>query len=68
MIINYFQSGNKKSLLIGVENEKFLLEGKGWGHGVGLCQIGALGMALSKYKVDKILSHYYPKSILKSIY
>ena len=53
---------------ISKQNENFLLEGKGWGHGVGLCQIGALGMALSKYKVDKILSHYYPKSILKSIY
>ena len=53
---------------ISKQNENFLLEGKGWGHGVGLCQIGALGMALSKHKVDKILSHYYPKSILKSIY
>ena len=50
------------------QNKNFLLEGKGWGHGVGLCQIGALGMALSKHKTDQILSHYYPRSILKSIY
>ena len=51
------------------QNENFLLEGKGWGHGVGLCQIGALGMALSNHKTDHIsLDHYYPKSTLKSIY
>ena len=50
------------------QNKNFLIEGKGWGHGVGLCQIGALGMALSKHKTDQILSHYYPRSVLKSIY
>ena len=50
------------------QNKNFLLEGKGWGHGVGLCQIGALGMALSKHKTDQILSHYYPRSVLKAIY
>ena len=49
-------------------NGDFLLEGKGWGHGVGLCQIGALGMAFSKKKVYDILSHYYPKSTIKTIY
>ena len=49
-------------------NGDFLLEGKGWGHGVGLCQIGALGMAFSKKKVYDILGHYYPKSTIKTIY
>jgi len=36
------------------------LLGAGWGHGVGLCQIGALGMALSGESYRTILKHYYP--------
>lgn len=36
------------------------IRGKGWGHGVGLCQIGAVGMALTHHAYDKILNHYYP--------
>lgn len=35
-------------------------QGSGWGHGAGLCQIGALGMALSGRSHHEILSHYYP--------
>ena len=34
--------------------------GKGWGHGVGLCQVGAYGMALRGSNYKEILSHYYP--------
>lgn len=41
---------------------KFTLEGRGWGHGVGLCQIGAAVMASKGYKYDEILLHYFPKS------
>lgn len=40
----------------------FLLRGKGWGHGVGLCQIGAARMALEGYDWREILSFYYPGS------
>ncbi len=40
----------------------FLIEGRGWGHGVGLCQIGAAVMAAKGYKYDEILLHYFPKS------
>ena len=53
------------------ENEMFksiTLKGAGWGHGVGLCQIGALGMALSKQSSKTILSHYFPSTILKKLY
>lgn len=50
------------------EDGNFLLHGKGWGHGVGLCQIGALGMALSGKSSETILNHYYPQSILKQLY
>ena len=41
-----------------------VLEGSGWGHGVGLCQIGAAVMASKGYKYDEILRHYYPGAIL----
>ena len=40
------------------------LKGKGWGHGVGLCQIGAAHMAFHGYSYKDILSLYYPGSIL----
>ena len=48
--------------------EQITLKGAGWGHGAGLCQIGALGMALADYNTRDILSHYYPGSELKKIY
>lgn len=35
------------------------IDGHGWGHGVGMCQYGALGMATKGYSFDKILKHYY---------
>ena len=47
---------------------KFSLHGAGWGHGAGLCQIGALGMALIGYHTIDILEHYYPGSRLETIY
>ncbi|MCF7886714.1 MAG: SpoIID/LytB domain-containing protein [Candidatus Marinimicrobia bacterium] len=46
----------------------FTLKGAGWGHGVGYCQIGALGMALHDYSTEDILSHYYPGAKLIKIY
>lgn len=46
----------------------FMLRGAGWGHGVGLCQIGALGMSLKGFSTEAILSHYFPGSQLKKIY
>ena len=48
--------------------DAFIFKGAGWGHGAGLCQIGALGMALNGYKTDKIVYHYYPGSKLKRLY
>jgi SpoIID/LytB domain protein len=50
------------------EDNQFLLHGKGWGHGAGLCQIGALGMALSGKTSEMILNHYYPNSRLRHLY
>ena len=39
---------------------KVRLDGRGWGHGVGLCQIGAAVMGSLGYSYRQILSHYYP--------
>jgi len=39
--------------------ERFVVTGKGWGHGVGLCQVGAFGMALAGSSYEDILKHYY---------
>ncbi len=41
--------------------------GKGWGHGVGMCQWGAMGMARQQYSYDAILTYYYPGSELKTL-
>jgi SpoIID/LytB domain protein len=38
---------------------EFKLTGAGWGHGVGLCQIGAAMMGAKGYKYDEILLHYF---------
>lgn len=38
--------------------------GRGWGHGVGMCQTGAFGMALRGRDYREILAHYYPGSVL----
>lgn len=42
-----------------VDGDFFVLRGRGWGHGVGLCQIGAAVMASEGYDYRQILSHYY---------
>lgn len=52
------------AFVVDQENGKFVLKGAGWGHGVGLCQIGAALMAAKGYKYDAILQHYYPSSEL----
>jgi stage II sporulation protein D len=41
------------------EIARFVFTGKGWGHGVGLCQVGAFGMAASGATFEQILQHYY---------
>ena len=46
----------------------FRLIGAGWGHGVGLCQIGAAVMGAKGYKYDEILYHYFVDSQLSVLY
>ena len=55
----------------GVDNgmpSGFILRGAGWGHGVGLCQIGAAVMGSGGYSYKDILTHYFPGATLESIY
>lgn len=47
---------------VNVAGDDAVLEGFGWGHGVGLCQWGAYFMAKAGYKYDEILKYYYPES------
>ena len=46
----------------------FHIIGCGWGHGVGLCQIGAAVMGEKGYNYNQILAHYYPGADLKELY
>ncbi len=48
--------------------ESFRLRGAGWGHGVGLCQIGAAVMGARGYNFRQILEHYYADSSLTKLY
>ncbi|MBN1575382.1 MAG: SpoIID/LytB domain-containing protein [Chitinispirillaceae bacterium] len=48
--------------------DSFVLSGAGWGHGVGLCQIGAAVMACRGNGYREILRHYYPGSVLERVY
>ena len=44
-----------------MEGEEMVLHGRGFGHGVGLCQEGAMNMAKKGYSFDQILGYYYPE-------
>ena len=46
---------------------KIHLEGRGYGHGIGMCQDGAHGMAKQNYNYKQILKHYYPGSTLSQV-
>ncbi len=48
--------------------QRFILNGRGWGHGVGLCQIGAAVMGEKGYRYEEILLHYYRGAEVRKIY
>jgi peptidoglycan hydrolase-like amidase len=48
--------------------EIFILRGAGWGHGVGLCQIGAAIMGNEGFSYKEILAHYFPGAEIRKIY
>jgi len=41
--------------------------GRGWGHGVGMCQVGAYGMAAAGRSYQEILAHYYAGTEIRSL-
>jgi SpoIID/LytB domain protein len=47
---------------------RFILQGAGWGHGVGLCQIGAAVMALKGFTTESILKHYFRGAEIEKLY
>lgn len=56
----YFRIDEKRGMIV--------IEGKGFGHGVGMCQYGAMGMAEKGNKYQKILKHYYRGIRLRKLY
>jgi stage II sporulation protein D len=79
----FFLTGLKIRQLLGLRENLFLIEreydqnnnisyfnfiGKGWGHGVGLCQVGSFGMALRGADFEEILKHYYSDIELRKLY
>jgi len=47
------------AFVVTIEGGRFIFHGAGWGHGVGLCQIGAAVMAAQGFSAEKILKHYF---------
>jgi stage II sporulation protein D len=50
------------------KTESFVLQGAGWGHGVGLCQIGAAVMASRGFQAEAILTHYFSGGRIEKVY
>lgn len=48
--------------------DTLVIEGAGWGHGVGMCQTGAVGMANAGIGFGQILNHYYPNATIEKLY
>jgi len=46
----------------------FVFWGAGWGHGVGMCQVGAVGLAERGWTYDRILAKYYPGTKIEKRY
>lgn len=64
------KTGNLRSLQItefAPEGDAYLFRGRGWGHGVGMCQIGAIAMAKLGFTFEQILARYYPGAKLENL-
>lgn len=54
-------------LRVELQSEGFQFHGRGWGHGVGMCQEGACGMAQAGFRASEILRKYYPGALIESM-
>ena len=57
-----------RALPAGRVPERFVFEGAAWGHGVGLCQIGAAVMASRGFSAEQIIAHYFRGATLSRLY
>jgi len=57
-----FRKVKSSKLTFSSSEDAIEIEGYGWGHGVGLCQWGAKGMADAGHDWMSILQHYYPQA------
>jgi len=56
------------AFVVTVESGRFTFQGAGWGHGVGLCQIGAAVMATKGFSTEEILRHYFRGIEIQKVY
>ena len=56
------------AFIVTVEGDRVIFHGAGWGHGVGLCQIGAALMATKGFSAEEILKHYFRGTRIKRVY
>ncbi len=57
----------RTSFKITLREDTAEFNGKGWGHGVGMCQWGAYGMARNGKRCEEILKYYYPGAEISTI-
>ncbi len=60
----------KSSLITSIEEsgDQIVIRGRGWGHGAGMCQWGAYGMAAAGRAAIEILEHYFPGATVQKLY
>ena len=63
-------SALRSTNILGIERaaDGITVRGGGWGHGVGLCQLGAMGMAKRGHAAEAIAGYYYPGALVKRAY
>jgi stage II sporulation protein D len=67
-IFGYNNLKSTKIYKIEVKNNKIYFYGKGWGHGVGLCQWGAHELIKQGKSFKEVIEYYYPKAKIKKLY
>ena len=54
--------------IVDQDGDEFILNGAGWGHGVGMCQSGAVAQAIAGTDFKSILEHYHPAHAAHQLY
>jgi stage II sporulation protein D len=67
-ILGYNNLKSTKIYKIEVKDNKIFFYGKGWGHGVGLCQWGANELTKQGKSFKEVIEYYYPKTKIKKLY